>query len=497
MSLGVTPSSGPSEPPPPTGEDQGSTAALVRWLSQAARAPLPDSVLSECRRTLLNVLGVTIGAAHHPAVDALVRTAFRLQGAGTVPLPGREEALTPRWAAQAVGTAAHLEDFDDTHLATVIHPGGVTLAALWSLTADSSLPEGASAGPSAARGRRQLAAAACGIEAQLRIGMAMTPQHYDAGWHITGTCGVIGAAVTAGLLLDAGTAELSAAIAAAASMTLGHREAFGTPVKPLHVGKAAANGLLAAQLAIEDFTASKQVLEAPRGYFGVLSGGVWDAAWLRGDTERPTWLLEENSYKPFPCGIVGHPAIEAALAVRGDLSVGNLQDVESVEVACNPLVPELMGKLEPATGLAAKFSTTYLVAVALLDGRVGIDQVSDARVQAPDVAALRRRVRLVPDEAVGRECATVVVTLADGSVRTSTVSDVIGSVDRPLDDRALDDKFRALSEPVIGAEHANQVIEAVRELGSSTELGDVIAVCRAAPRRSARPIGNVAASRRS
>lgn len=471
----------------------GVTASFVRWLIEQARAPLPDSLAHECRRTLLNVLGVAVGAARHPGIGALVRAAERLEGLGTVPLPGRNEHLGPGWTAQVVGTAAHLEDFDDTHLATVIHPGAVTLAVLWCLAGEHTgrLADGrATDAQAAASGRRQLAAAVCGIEAQLRVGMAMTPQHYDAGWHITGTCGVIGAAVTAGLLLDLDESELASAIGAAASMTLGQREGFGTMVKPFHAGKAAANGVLAARLAAGGFTASQRVLEAPRGYFGVLAGGAWDESWFGDDVAGPTWLLRENTYKPFPCGIVGHPAIEAALGLREDIA--DVEDVESVDVICNPLVPELMGKLDPRTGLEAKFSTAHLVAAALVDGRLGVEQVSDDRAVAADVVDVRRRVRLVPDAEVGREGATVVVTLTDRSTRSSTVALATGSVARPLDDTDLEEKFQALSEPIIGTERTVRAIDAVWGLGLTTDMHAVVAACAATQFRDP-----VMASRRS
>ncbi len=173
-----------------------------------------------------------------PAVTSLLRAAAEQGSSGQVLVPGVARTLDPYWAALVIGTAAHLDDFDDTHLATVIHPGACALATVVSLAPET--------GPS---GAAFLAAFAVGCEAQLRIGNAISPAHYDHGWHITGTCGVFGAAVAASALLGLDADGAGRALALAGTMTAGHREAFGSMTKPLHAGKAAANGILAARLA--------------------------------------------------------------------------------------------------------------------------------------------------------------------------------------------------------------------------------------------------------
>ena len=209
-------------------------AALLR----AARGPLPPPVERAARRSLLNVLGTAVSAAGSAAVGVLLAAADEAGGAGDVTVPGLARTLDPYWGALATGTSAHLDDFDDTHLATVIHPGASALATVLSLVPETA-PTGAAF----------LGAFAAGCEAQLRIGCAISPAHYDHGWHITGTCGVFGAAVAASALLGLDAQATARALSLAATMTAGHREAFGTMTKPLHAGKAAANGVLAARLA--------------------------------------------------------------------------------------------------------------------------------------------------------------------------------------------------------------------------------------------------------
>src|SRR6516162_6741346 len=238
------------------------TTDFCAALLDAAAGPLPPGVSSAASRTLLNVLGTAASAAGSPAVTVLLAAAADQGSAGEVQVPGVARTLDPYWAALVTGTAAHLDDFDDTHLATVIHPGAATLATVLSLAPETA-PSGAAF----------LGAFAVGCEAQLRIGNAISPAHYDHGWHITGTCGVFGAAVAASALLGLDAEAAGRALSLAATMTAGHREAFGSMTKPLHAGKAAANGVLAARLAAAGLSAPPDPL-APGGVLEVLAATV-------------------------------------------------------------------------------------------------------------------------------------------------------------------------------------------------------------------------------
>src|SRR4051812_12783730 len=244
------------------------TTEFCRQLRDAHDEPLPESVAAAARRSLFNVIGTAVGAAHSPAVEAIVEAARELSAPGDSRVLGRSDTLDEHWAALLTGTAGHYDDFDDTHLATVIHPGAATLGALVAVGGHAS-------------GAEVLSAFALGCESQLRIGNAISPNHYDRGWHITGTCGVFGAAVAAGLLLGLDGPGLEAALAAASTMTLGHREAFGSMTKPFHAGKAAANGVFAARLALGGYRG----VEDPLGDEGVLA--IFADATVDGELFRP------------------------------------------------------------------------------------------------------------------------------------------------------------------------------------------------------------------
>ncbi len=351
-----------------------------------------------------------------------------------VSVPGRGERLDVFGAALAIGIAAHLDDFDDTHLATVIHPGAATLATV--------LPLGATLGAS---GERVLRAFAVGCEAQLRLGNAISPEHYDAGWHITGTCGVVGAAVAAAVLRELDATGLETAVALAATQTLGQREAFGSMTKPFHPGQAAANGLLAALLAERGFPGVPQIFERPGGFFAALTTQAHPEQLLDGLGER--WELEKNTFKPYPCGIVSHPLIDAAVAAA--VRIPNPQRVQRITAHCHPLVVDLMGRIQPADGLQARFSAAHTIAAALADGELTLRQFRDERVTADDLRRLRAAVRFETDPEIRRDEARLTVHLDNGTEITEYVEHARGSLARPLTDAELTAKARNLIEDVL------------------------------------------------
>lgn len=437
------------------------TAEFCSGLRSLA-ASVPDDVLAAGQQGFVNVLGTAIAASGHPGTSAILGVAAAHGGEPRIPVPGRSERSDVVTAPLAIGFAAHLDDFDDTHLATVIHPGAATMAAAWSM----GIARGAG-------GAEVLTAFALGCEAQLRIGVAMSPEHYDDGWHITGTCGGIGAAVAAGLLAGLDDEQMTAAVGIAASSTLGLREAFGTMTKPYHPGKAATNGVLAVLLAERDLTAPRDVLRASRGFFTVLSprahspGSILDGLGSR-------WELLDNTFKPYPCGIVCHPSIDAAVALSGRL--GGVGNAERIVARVHQLVPELTGNMDPEDGLQARFSTAHGIAVGLADGHVGLPQYADDRVTDHDVTALRSKVTFEVDEDCPRDQATVTIHLADGSTLIEHVAHARGSLARPLSEAELGAKVRGLVEPVLPG-RSEGLFSAVADLPQRADLGQLIAAC--------------------
>lgn len=435
------------------------TAQLADAVGELSARPLPEEVRSHARRGLLNILAVAIGASRHPSVDAVIAYAQAHGGAPVSRVPGRSERLDPYYAAMASGLAAHVDDFDDMHLETVIHPGAAAVGPLLAL--------GEIRG---ANGGQALDAFAVACEVQLRAGMVFSPWHYDAGWHITATCGVIGAAVGAGLLIGLDRAELTMAIGLATSQTLGLRVTHGTMAKALQPGKAAANGVLAALLAERGFTAAPDGLCGPRGFFSVLSPRADADRLLDGLGRR--WELARSTVKPYPGGVVVHPFIDAALALRE--RIGTSPDIATITARCHPLVLELTADPDPVDGLHALLSAPHAVVVALIDGAAGLAQFTDGRATDPELGRLRHKVQLVRDDHLARDEAILEVELADGERLVQHVEHARGSLQRPLSDEELAAKVAALVEPALPG-HVTALADAVAQLDRAPGLAELLA----------------------
>ncbi len=279
------------------------TLSLARFVAESNAADLPPGVVHEAKRAILNWVGCAVGASHHDTLSRAMLALLPFFGPAQASILGRVERVDVLHAALLNGMTSHTFDFDDTHLKTVIHPAGPVASAIVALSEYRP-----------ASGMALLHAFALGVEVECRIGNAVYPSHYDIGWHITGTAGVFGAAAAAGKLLGLTPQQLVWALGTAATQAAGLREMFGSMCKPLHPGVAARNGLVSALLAAQNFTSSEQGIEGTRGFANVLATARnYDEI-----TEGlgATWELSANTYKPFACGIVIHPAIDGCIQLR-------------------------------------------------------------------------------------------------------------------------------------------------------------------------------------
>jgi len=440
------------------------TQRLAHFVATHPSRGWSDAVENEAHRTWLNWLGCAVGAAHHDAPSAALAACQVLQPAPQAAVLGRRERVDIASAALINGISSHTFDFDDTHLKTIIHPAGPVASALLAL-----------AELTGASGRTLIDALVLGIDVSCRMGNVIYPEHYDRGWHITGTTGMLGAAAGCARLLGLNEQQTTMALGIAASQPVGLREQFGSMTKPLHPGAAARAGLMSALLAQQGYTASPRALEAPRGFAQVVSTKFdWNEATV-GLGEQ--FEISLNSYKPFACGIVIHPSIDACVQLRA-MGVPPEQ-VERIELKVHSLVLELTGKKEPADGLQAKFSVYHGCAAGLIFGRAGEDEFSDAVVTRADVVALRRKVVATVDDSIAEESADVTAVLADGRRMHLFVEQAIGSLHKPLSDAALDAKFHDLADPVLGAAHCSELITACRATATAPDLRRIVALAQA------------------
>jgi 2-methylcitrate dehydratase PrpD len=302
----------------------------------------------------------------------------------------------------------------------------------------------------------------------------MYPDHYDRGWHITGSTGMLGAAAGCARLMHLNETQTAMALGIAASQPVGLREQFGTMTKPFHPGAAARAGLMSALLASQGFTSSPRSIEAPRGFVQVASD---KRAWNEVTDELgERFEISFNTYKPFACGIVIHPSIDACVQLRGKGVMP--EQVERIELRVHSLVLELTGKKEPKDGLQGKFSVYHGCAAGLLFGRAGEEEFADAIVNDPRVIELRRKVHATVDDSIAEEAVQVTAVLKDGSCVEVRVDHAIGSLQNPLSDAQLEAKFGALVAPVLGEARANEITHACWSLASLPHLRALTLLCR-------------------
>ncbi len=435
-----------AEPPQSAGAPaRDVTRRLAAWAVSSRKEDVPAAIRREALRTVLNWTGCAVGGSRHETVDIAIRALKPFSGPAQASVLGRKERLDVLNASLMNGISSHIFDFDDTDLRTIVHPAAPVAPALLALAEYRPCS-----------GADFLHALVVGVEVECRIANAVYPQHYDIGWHITGTVGPFGAAAAAGKVLGLSEQQMVWALGLAATQPVGLREMFGTMTKSFHPGRASQNGLMAAFLAAQNFTSSDQPIEATRGWANVLStarnyGQITDKLGQQ-------YQIAFNSYKPFPCGVVIHPAVDGALQLRTENHLTG-DRIDRIDLRVHPLVLELTGKKAPRTGLDAKFSIFHAVAAAMVYGRLDEPAFSDEAVHDPAVVALRGRVGATVDSAIAEDQVRIAVLLKDGRQLDKFIEHAIGSAGNPMTDAQLETKFKGLVDGVLLGSRADRLIE--------------------------------------
>jgi 2-methylcitrate dehydratase PrpD len=426
------------------------TRTLLDFVSRTPADEIPADVLHESTRCLLDHLGLAIAGAAEPATCIAATQCRLLGGKPQARVLGTRHRLRVTDAALVNGISCHALDFDDTHVPTILHPTTPLYAA------GTALAEWRGS-----RGIDLLAAHAFGYELSARVSNALYPEHYDVGWHMTGTTGTLASATVAIRLLGLDGLTATHCLSIAATQATGHREQFGTMTKPFHAGHAAQAGVWAGLLAAGGFTGAPDPLQGRRGMFAVMSSASTPADLVDGLGDR--WQIFDNGVKPYACGVVIHPAIDAVrdLAVRKGLTA---RGIDKIRLHVHPLVKELTGKTDPRTGLEGKFSVTFACSIALLDGRAGEAEFSDKAVQREDVRALMARIEIVPDPTVPHTQAAATAHTGDGKTVETSVDHARGTPGNRLSDDELREKFHGLADDVIGRGRAERLADAAFSL---------------------------------
>ena len=431
------------------------TRQLANYILTSRPDDIPADVRHEARRALINYVGCALGGSNHAAVDIAIKALGPFFGAGEASVLGRTERADALHAALLNGISSHVHDFDDTTPKNYMHPTSPMASALFAY---------ASVHPMSGKDFEH--AFVLGFETGSRVANSVYPAHYDVGWHITGTAGVFGAVAAVGRPMGLTEQQMVWAIGLAAAQAAGIREMFGSMGKAFHPGRSAQSGYMAAVLAKNGFTGGEYGLEGPRG-FAAVQAAKYDLSKIT-DGLGQEFDLRENTYKPFPCGIVIHPTIDACIQLRNEHDI-RPEEIEAVRLRVAPLVKDLCDKKDITRGLEGKFSAYHAAAIGLVRGKAGLGEFTNEAVNDPAIKVVREKVTSEGDPSVSEDGVLVELTLKSGRVLTKSLEHSLGNLKRPLSDAQLEDKFRDQATMLTAA----QIDQLIRMCWNIDEVGDV------------------------
>jgi 2-methylcitrate dehydratase PrpD len=426
----------------------GLTNYVGTFVTQTKYQEIPADVIELGKKSILDGLGLALAGSRAES-GSISRKYVEQAGVsnGRATIIGSALKTSPRFAALLNGISIHADDFDDTQLAAakdrvyglLIHPTVPVLPAIFALAEQRAVS-----------GKEWMLSYHVGAEVECKIAEAISPRHYQDGFHTTGTCGPFGSAAACAKLLKFDLPKTLNLFGLAASQSSGLRENFGTMTKPFQAGHAAESGLVSAELVALGWTAAEQILEADRGFFRAF-GGSYDPSAIMDRLGKPwTFTSPGVSLKPYPSGSLAHPAMTELARL---IEVHNIKapQVEKVDVGANHNMTTTLLHHQPKTGLEAKFSMEFCVAILLLERKAGLGQFSDKVVQRQDVQEMIRRINFYVDpeaESAGYDKMTSIlkIHLKDGGVITGRADFAKGSPANPMSFDETATKFRGCAE---------------------------------------------------
>jgi 2-methylcitrate dehydratase PrpD len=433
--------------------------ALVEFVLGLELGSLPDAVIEAAGLCLTDWVGAAVRGSTEPLAGALDAVVAVAGGDPQATIVGRGRRTSALLAALANGAQGHALDFDDTHLASIVHGSAPVAPAVLALAEWRRRS-----------GRQALEAFVAGFEVETRIGRVIGPMLADRGWHVTALLGHLGAAAAAGKLLGLTFEQLGRALGIAGTQAAGLEQSLGTMCKPLHPGKAAMNGILAALLAREGFTGPAAILDERAGLPGTFVG-VTDLAPALEDLGKRFEILE-NSTKLYAACHLLHATIDAGRAIRQRSTPGP-DAIADVECHVHPLAVKVAAIPEPRSGLEAKFSVAYCAALALTRGGAA---EAEFIVPDPDLVALAGRIRPVADPTLGIPEARMRVRLRDGRVLDEVVRAARGTPGHPVSRQDVEEKFRRLAGVVLPAAQVGRLLDSLRRLPALPDAGPLLAL---------------------
>lgn len=440
-------------------------AELAAFVSELTFANIPSEAVRLAERCFVDTTGVAIAGAAEGAGDIAAATVSKTDGPEHVSLLGHDGQASTTDAAYINGTAAHGLDFDDVSHGMRGHPSVTMVPALLGIGQAES-----------ASGSDLLTAFVAGFETQCFLSGPINPDHYEVGWHSTSTLGTFGTAAAVANLLDLDEAATQNALSIAASLPAGLKSNFGSTTKPIHAGAAARSGVSAALAAAEGATGDEHAIDGERGFFELYSGPDgpnYEDQYALGEY----WALLQDGVqvKKYPCCNFTHTSITLASMLADEHDI-EPKDVESVEVVFSQGAADALHHEDPDTGLEAKFSLEYTVASAITRDRVGLSAFDDENVDDPLVQMVRERVSKSVDSDLhyGSHQAAVTVRTTDGNEFVETRAEPPGTVEEPLSNAELQEKFRMGVTRVFDRAQADKLYDRLDSLRDESDVSELV-----------------------
>jgi 2-methylcitrate dehydratase PrpD len=461
-----------------TNTDTKITDEVVAFVTEAAFSDFPAEAIRIGKRCILDGLGLMLAGSAQDCTRIVREFSLQDGQESRATAFGKHSVkLSATLAALVNGTAGHAMDWDDTQLSTTPDRtfGLLTHPTIPPLAASLAIAEirGGVSGPDF------LTAFVTGFEVECKIAESIRPEHYEKGFHSSGTVGTFGAAVAAAKLIGLERLQLRNLLGMTASMASGIRVNFGTMTKPLHVGRASQNGVSAALLAQGGFEADPNGLDGPWGFFQVFGRGA-DVERIVGKLGNPYSIVEPGvSVKPYPCGSLTHPSMDAmrAIVMESDLKPDDIQEVV-LYAGNNILNPIRYTTAE--NELQAKFCMPFLLAAIVISRKAGVQEFTQAFVHSPEVRTLMQRIRTEFDPAIeakgyDKMRSRVEVTLKNGKKIVRDADDRYrGGPENPLSDDELKEKFTDCSQSIIGDSTREEIVKTVFELEDLPNIDSLI-----------------------
>ena len=439
---------------------QGVTKNLARFVVETKWEDIPEQARHKAKRALLNFFAVAIAGCRTEPVELALKTLAEFSGGKQATIVGRTERIDALGAAFLNAAGANVFDYCDTHLPTVVHPTAPLAPALLALAELRRVT-----------GPELLLAFVLGFEIECRVGGAVSPGHYPKGWHITSTCGVFGSAAGAAKLLGLKENQVVWSLGNAATQSAGLCECLGWPAKSVSVGNAARNGLFSALLAEKGFSGPAEPIAGAQGFLAAMGEPPNWAALTEGLGK--TWEVNDNSLKPYPAGFVIHPLLDCALDWRSQHPGAA---VERVAVRGNPLLLQRTDRPKVATGRESQVSLQHAVAAALVLGKAGLDQFTDACVDDPAVKEMRRKVEVASDPAISTIAVEMDFWTTDGKKHSVSTQAARGSSANPLKDAEIEQKLLDEARSWQPTHDIKPLIDAVWALDKSGDVSNLAAM---------------------